>query len=108
MLGAIAASKKKNDKVDARTIADLLRCNLLPDCYMAAVVRKNSVRSLNHAPLTSCDMRSYILYLNEIVRENEVLNDKTLPKIRMPNRDGFVADPRVQMSKKVSHEESES
>jgi hypothetical protein len=38
--------------------------------------------------------------LNEIVRENEVLNDKRLPKIRMPNRDGFAADPRVQMSKK--------
>jgi hypothetical protein len=27
MLKAIAAAKKKNDKVDARMIADLLRCN---------------------------------------------------------------------------------
>lgn len=35
MLKAISASKKKNDRVDARTIADLLRCNLLPSCYMA-------------------------------------------------------------------------
>src|SRR5438270_11095004 len=35
MLKAIAASKKKNDKVDARKIADLLRCDLLPECYMA-------------------------------------------------------------------------
>src|SRR5919112_3523942 len=35
MLKAITAAKKKNDKVDARTIADLLRCNLLPECYMA-------------------------------------------------------------------------
>ena len=33
MLKAIAASKKKNDRVDARKIADLLRCNLLPECY---------------------------------------------------------------------------
>lgn len=35
MLKAISASKKKNDRVDARKIADLLRCNLLPACYMA-------------------------------------------------------------------------
>jgi transposase len=35
MLKAIAASKKKNDRVDAHKIADLLRCDLLPECYMA-------------------------------------------------------------------------
>ncbi|MDT8318395.1 MAG: transposase, partial [bacterium] len=29
MLKAIAAAKKKNDKVDARMIADLLRCDLI-------------------------------------------------------------------------------
>ncbi len=34
-LKAIAASKKKNDRIDARKIADMLRCNLLPECYMA-------------------------------------------------------------------------
>lgn len=37
---------------------------------------------------------AYILYLNGIVGEKEVLNAKTLPKVRMPNRDGFVPDPR--------------
>ncbi len=35
MLKAIAASKKKNDRIDARKIADMLRCDLLPECYMA-------------------------------------------------------------------------
>jgi len=35
MLKAIAASKKKGDRVDARKIADLLRCHLLPRSYMA-------------------------------------------------------------------------
>jgi transposase len=35
MLKAISAAKKKNDQIDARKIADLLRCNLLPECYMA-------------------------------------------------------------------------
>jgi transposase len=36
MLKAIGASKKKNDRVDARTIADLLRVDLLPECHMAS------------------------------------------------------------------------
>ena len=36
MLRAIAASKKKNDRVDAQKIANLLRCDLLPECHMAA------------------------------------------------------------------------
>ena len=31
---AISAGKNKNDKIDARTIADLLRCNLLPECFV--------------------------------------------------------------------------
>ena len=31
---AICAGKKKSDKIDARTIADLLRCNMFPACYV--------------------------------------------------------------------------
>jgi len=31
---AICAGKKKSDKIDARTIADLLRCNMFPNCYV--------------------------------------------------------------------------
>ncbi len=32
---AISAGKKKSDTIDARTIADLVRCDLLPACYVA-------------------------------------------------------------------------
>src|SRR5215469_16148344 len=35
MMKAIGASKKKNDKLDARKTADLVRCHLLPVCYVA-------------------------------------------------------------------------
>ncbi len=31
---AITAGKKKSDKIDARTIANLLRANLLPECFV--------------------------------------------------------------------------
>ena len=41
-----------------------------------------------------------VLHLNGIVGESEVMNAKTLPKIRMPNRDGFVPDPRPDIKRK--------
>jgi transposase len=31
---AISSGKKKSDQIDARTIADLLRCNLFPACFV--------------------------------------------------------------------------
>src|SRR5450631_737461 len=34
MLRAIAAAKRKNDKIDASKIADCLRCDFLPECYI--------------------------------------------------------------------------
>jgi S-disulfanyl-L-cysteine oxidoreductase SoxD len=33
---------------------------------------------------------AYLLFVNEIVKEDEALTDKTLPQVKMPNRDGFV------------------
>ena len=34
LLRAIAAAKKKNDRIDAGKIADCLRCDFLPECHM--------------------------------------------------------------------------
>ncbi len=34
---------------------------------------------------------AYVLKLNGIIGDNDVINAETLPKVRMPNRDGFVA-----------------
>ena len=33
---------------------------------------------------------AYILWLNGIIGENDVMNATTLPKVAMPNRDGFI------------------
>ena len=55
MMKAIAASKKKNDCVDARKIADLLRCDLLPECYIA--------------PGPIRDLRRMLRYRNLVVRQ---------------------------------------
>ena len=51
MLKAIGASKKKNDRVDASTIADLLRANLLPACHMASKRTRELRRVLRYRRL---------------------------------------------------------
>lgn len=38
---------------------------------------------------------AYLLYLNGIVRGDAVLDARSLPRVRMPNRDGFVVDGKV-------------
>ena len=40
---------------------------------------------------------AYVLYLGGIVDEERTLNAATLPAIEMPDRDGFVADPRPDL-----------
>lgn len=37
---------------------------------------------------------AWLLHRNGIIPENTVLNAKTLPRISMPNEEGFVSDPR--------------
>src|SRR5207249_5434036 len=46
MLRAIAASKKKNDQIDAGKLADCLRCDFLPECYMASTGIRERRRTL--------------------------------------------------------------
>jgi hypothetical protein len=55
MLRAIAAAKKKNDKIDAGKIADCLRCDFLPECHMASTQIRDRGRTLR--------------YLNLVIRE---------------------------------------
>ena len=55
MLEAIACAKKKNDRLDAAMICDLLRCDLLPRCYIAP------------APIR--ELRRVLRYRNLLVRQ---------------------------------------
>ncbi len=62
MLKAITAAKKKNDRADAEKIADLLRVNLLPECYMA--------------PVELRELRRILRYRNMIVRTAVKMKNK--------------------------------
>ena len=62
MLKAITAAKKKNDRADAERIADLLRVDLLPECYMA--------------PQELRELRRILRYRNHVVRNAVKMKNK--------------------------------
>ncbi len=43
---------------------------------------------------SGCYAVAYELNLNGIIAEDRVMDATSLPTVKMPNRDGFVADPR--------------
>jgi transposase len=51
MLRAIAAAKKKNDRFDASKSCDCLRCDFLPECYMAPTAIRERRRTLRYRNL---------------------------------------------------------
>lgn len=40
-------------------------------------------------------LTAFVLYRNDIIKETDVIDAKTLPKIQMPNRNGFIP-PRLE------------
>src|SRR3977135_3853890 len=51
MLHAIAAAKRKNDRIDAGKIADCLRCDFLPECHMVSAEIRDRRRTLRYRNL---------------------------------------------------------
>jgi hypothetical protein len=41
---------------------------------------------------------AYVLFLNDVVGERDPVNAITVPRIEMPNRDGFVPDARPDIA----------
>jgi len=62
MMRAICAGKKKNDRIDARTIADMVRCDWLPVCYVA--------------PPEIRELRRLLRYRSLVVREAVRMKNK--------------------------------
>jgi hypothetical protein len=38
-------------------------------------------------------LTAFLLYKNDVIQEDEVLDAESLPKVKMPNRDGFALPP---------------
>ena len=67
--------------------------HLLQVCH-DAVRRHATVDAVSDAATLTNDevyaLSAYILSLNKIIGENDVMNAETLPKVKMPNRDNFI------------------
>jgi len=51
------------------------------------------------APEQVYAVTAYLLFLNGIIGEHDVMDARTLPQVRMPNREGFVLDPRPDVGR---------
>ncbi|MBR8167969.1 cytochrome c [Burkholderia cenocepacia] len=60
--------------------------------YIRRAMPYNAPQSLSADDVYA--VTAYVLHLNGIVPDDATLDARTLPRVKMPNRDGFVADPR--------------
>ena len=76
MLRAIAAAKKKNDKIDASKIADCLRCDFLPECHMAPTEIRDRRRILRYRNLVQRQAVQMKNRVSGLLMETGVTYDK--------------------------------
>jgi transposase len=76
MLRAIAAAKKKNDRIDARKICDCLRCDFLPECYMASTAIRERRRTLRYRNLLVRQMVQMKIKISALLMEAGVSYNK--------------------------------
>jgi transposase len=69
MLRAIAAAKKKNDGIDASKICDCLRCDFLPECYMAPTAIRERRRTLRYRNLLVRQMVQMKIKISSLLME---------------------------------------
>jgi transposase len=76
MLRAIAAAKKKNDRIDASKICDCLRCDFLPECYIAATAVRERRRTLRYRNLLVRQMVQMKIKISSLLMEAGVSYNK--------------------------------
>jgi transposase len=76
MLRAIAAAKKKNDKIDASKIADCLRCDFLSECHMAPTEIRDRRRVLRYRNLVVKQMAQMKNRVSGLLMETGVSYNK--------------------------------
>jgi len=76
MLRAIAAAKRKNDRIDANKICDCLRCDFLPECYMAPAAIRERRRTLRYRNLLVRQMVQMKIKISSLLMEAGVSYNK--------------------------------
>jgi S-disulfanyl-L-cysteine oxidoreductase SoxD len=65
--------------------------------YIRRAMPYDHPRSLSTDDVYS--VAAYVLFMSGIVKETQELNEKTLPQVKMPNRNGFVPDARPDLGR---------
>jgi transposase len=76
LMKAIGASKKKNDKLDARKTSDLVRCNLLPVCWVAPPEIRELRRMLRYRRVMVAQAVRMKNHISGLLMENGVEYNK--------------------------------
>jgi transposase len=99
MLRAIAASKKKNDRIDAGKIADCLRCDFLPECHMVSTQIRDRRRTLRYRHLLVRQMVQMKNRVSGLLLETGVTHNKQrLHKVKYSEN----CSPRTRKWRKAS------
>ncbi|MBV8838356.1 MAG: cytochrome c [Alphaproteobacteria bacterium] len=86
-IGSLAA-----DKTPLRTVGSYWPYATTLFDYVRRAMPFQESKSLDADELYA--ITAYILHLNGIIGENDVVDAQTLPQVKMPNRDGFIRFPR--------------
>ena len=76
MLRAIAAAKKKNDRIDASKICNCLRCDFLPESHMASTAIRERRRTLRYRNLLVRQMVQMKIKISALLMEAGVSYNK--------------------------------
>jgi len=86
---AAMATDEKLDRIEAnKTIANFWGYSTPVFDFIRRAMPYPQPRTLSNEEVYA--LTAYVLYLNKLIGENEVMNAETLPKVKMPNRDNFI------------------
>src|SRR5437763_15530732 len=98
MLRAIAAAKKKNDRIDAGKIAGCLRCDFLTECHMVSTEIRNRRRTMRYGHLLVRQMVQMKNRVSGLLLETGVTHNKQrLHKVKY-FRELLATNPEVEES----------
>ena len=87
--GPLVGGEPLTNGIDtAKTIANYYAYATTVFDYIRRAMPYNAPRSLNDNEVYA--LTAYILALNKLIGENDTLDAKTLPQVKMPNRDNFI------------------
>jgi S-disulfanyl-L-cysteine oxidoreductase SoxD len=83
------ASDAKLDRIEApKTIANFWAQATTVFDFIRRAMPWTAPRTLSDDETYA--LTAYVLYLNKLIGENDVINAQTLPKVKMPNKDNFI------------------